>query len=1787
MARLCDLGRGCTIRPNWYQHHMNEARNEVLRKANNQLSAYFDTRDRVRWTSSLKRLTEDAAQEYEGRFLVELIQNGYDANPPDSTQGHIEVLLDLTEGTHGVLYVANTGRPFTYGNFDAITDIAQSDKPPGEGIGNKGVGFKSVLQVSEWPEVYSTATASSESFDGYCFRFAQPADVQRLLPDSDRAADVIRDVSPYLLPIPIDDTPPSVAAFRGRGFCTVIRLPLRSAKAATIGEQETRRLANSDAPILLFLDRISRLHLCVRQFDGTFPIDSDLERHHHLMKAATSDDRLSVAEVQLGDQGTYLVATRSVPQNELRAAIDESIREHQLDHRWTDWAHDAILEVAAKVDGMESGYRLYTFLPMENSPSPLPAHANAPFFTKLTRTTVSFSVPLNEYLLNEFARLCVDAAFWFRGADERYAPICLDLISWDQSYVDRLTSAFEAKGLRLESAELVPINPRRYRRFATVSEARRWDTYNPPLGVVTIDRLTRDADAVLLDPSNAIRAERFSALQRALGRGDGRPTMVERAEWCEQLAQHMHHRKRAGPETWIAFYEDLAVIFKSSADSLQGRRLILDNKGGLQPCLSAADERSGPVMFFWPVQSRTEGEEDVETSLDLTPPRALSRHIGFTDQKLDWYVQEGSRRRARACRQFLETNGLVRRYRTEDVLEALRDLLQSRQTEEVLRQALLFVYRLRDRTSGKPALMDLGLHVPLQDGKWVPAPRALFSDRWPETHGTELHQLIQITGAISPSMSAMEAAFIQAPERWLPARSKVIEWTRFLKRLGVRDGLWPVAIGPNPFRQYGAGFTPYAWSRAAGLAAEPNEQWIKDSPRPRGFLDHPQTTYVSTGPLWVLPGQFEHSAFSDTACREYAALTAANLGAWSDAGCLSVDVRRENHPGDSPTAWPTPVATFLRHAPWMPVETLGQPELSTTTLSRAWFFNDARSDTLPLFAPLVPRQLRRALETDGTALQLLRSYGMHSWNDPLDAPALLHFLYDLLRDGQVPAAQLPFFRRHYEQAVHDSLTNKADVWVDGADIDLVVQRGERLEPWSSTGTRDLVYIDDGADSATARIVEDLGVPIACSRHGDATDLARTLAELLPGRTLPLWDLAVEVAVDGVVLSELTPSIPLVAEGREWLVELVVAAVEYHSSQPRRPPERRLREAARQLRDTVVVPASQLTISVNGQPVGQSTSVRDALATVAGARPVIVLEGFPGEFTFPVLERMGPALAQVLGAPELGYILFMAFVLLGRSQASSAATPPEDAIADALRISVSQLHEAIQLLQSPLEHLALRLQVAVACRRSPSVALGALSSLTSASSEEQQVAVLRELGMDEADELLAIAKQAVTLGALREELGVGYREFNAALKEIGLPPLEDAAAQDQAFAFFIAAHRDTIAARLRAAFLLAFESGTDLAEYVNLRLLPELGCSPTWLVECEVPTDEMMTKQVDAWLCGVGASPLGSAADEATVDAVRARNRRVVTTVGELGGRLVRAWCSKHAVAVPNLWGTVGSGSRLADLADEHGLLDFVALETLKPLLPYLRRLGAWPAGMPITLEPSDLGLTEADLSEAETEEERLGRQRDLERRSIAVGGSLMAVEPDRFPEIADAVRRFLSPDLLKTPLRMARLSEVAGRNGLSGGQSGPRSVYRGGSRPTDQQLAAIGLVGEVIALDWLTEQYRGGVVTWRSGYRDKVLGGAIGDDTLGYDIEAVTPASTFLFEVKSSIDEGREFELTEAEVNAARRHAGRGAYRIVYVRHVLDPERTSILLLPNPFTRLGQQYYRIVGGGLHYRFSID
>jgi len=109
----------------------------------------------------IANMAAQVGTDYHGRFIVELLQN---ASDQACEAGLAESTVTIIR-TPEVVAVANEGAPFTEDGPRSITSLALSTKNPQDAIGNKVIGFKSVFQVSENPEVYSTSTPDASFLD--------------------------------------------------------------------------------------------------------------------------------------------------------------------------------------------------------------------------------------------------------------------------------------------------------------------------------------------------------------------------------------------------------------------------------------------------------------------------------------------------------------------------------------------------------------------------------------------------------------------------------------------------------------------------------------------------------------------------------------------------------------------------------------------------------------------------------------------------------------------------------------------------------------------------------------------------------------------------------------------------------------------------------------------------------------------------------------------------------------------------------------------------------------------------------------------------------------------------------------------------------------------------------------------------------------------------------------------------------------------------------------------------------------------------------------------------------------------------------------------------------------------------------------------------------------------------------------------------------------------------------------------------------------------------------------
>lgn len=330
----------------------------VKKRARDVIDSYLDTRERVDWGRSIKSMTEHTAHEYGGRFLLELLQNAYDAHPRNCRDGRIAIRFDETEGEFGVLYVANGGRGFTESNFRAICNLGLSDKPVGEGIGNKGVGFKSVLQICEAPEIYSS-DPDDVTREGFSFRFARPEDIVELVGGDQKTSEqVLADNSLYTIPIPLELSNEHVSYLREQGFATVLRMPLRSRTALEELRKRLDEMAGSSVPVLLFLRRIDLLSIeHVEQGGSTL-------RQLHRVAEDLYCEGAEAQHVSLTEGGDFFVFSREVDPVELLAAIRGAVAAELLDPRWLAWKAPASISVAVPVSHEVREFRTYTYLPM-------------------------------------------------------------------------------------------------------------------------------------------------------------------------------------------------------------------------------------------------------------------------------------------------------------------------------------------------------------------------------------------------------------------------------------------------------------------------------------------------------------------------------------------------------------------------------------------------------------------------------------------------------------------------------------------------------------------------------------------------------------------------------------------------------------------------------------------------------------------------------------------------------------------------------------------------------------------------------------------------------------------------------------------------------------------------------------------------------------------------------------------------------------------------------------------------------------------------------------------------------------------------------------------------------------------------------------------------------------------------------------------------------------------------------------------------------------------------------
>jgi len=1687
---------------------------------------------------SLQKLSQLIGGEYGDRVLYELIQNAHDAQTA-ANPGRILVRLSIRDASTGTLIVANSGSGFTFENVQAIRNIATSTKEIGEGIGNKGVGFRSVEALTDDVRIYSRlGHAGSGHFDGYCFRFAAGEEVAsraRALGHSREASEVVAASMPrYLAAVPTRVVPTAIQQLAQAGYATAVELPLMSVEAVSLAREQFEELISSEAPILLFLDRIGSL-----AFELEMPEAQRTRTVLQRTKAAREDVEglggcwLETVTLEPGAR-TWQLVRRVVQSPRIVDAVTRSIPQDKLLKQWLDWKGEAIVSLAVPLgDAPLSQGRLYTFLPMAaESVAPLRAHLDAPFYTSIDRRRAKLELPLNAELLDAAAEAAAAAVLHLTTShpyvDER---ICVDLAAWQRSDLPRLSKAFSAMGVPWQDA---PIWPTIDRKHAAARNLRSWPTGD--FKVLAPLQATLTAGATLL--STRLGRERLDSIA-ALAEGAGlslKASPTDLALWAEKIAASLPTRI-ATRRQWTDFYADIAVAFpnQEALKACRGKHLLLGE-----------DEKVYPAAATFYVRQDT-GSRGKEGQAAPLPPREIARKVAL--------LAEGVRLAPEAFAAF-ERAELCKRYNAVEVLRRLPTFFGEKPAPGRRASALTWAFAVwqHETVAAKTALKQAQLHVPCRSG-WVSASKASFSEGWSATGGTLALYLAEAANAGDIDAKEALGHLIEPWSNWVGAhRASRTDWMRFLSDAGVTDGFVPVEGDcPNEPRQGGA------WAGVlAGIARESEAAWKEEVGRLR--TDHPWTDYSREGAVWRLPGQAVVSKLTDESRRGFARLVIRHLNE-NGSKFLTFRLGRFERLLRDQTVVnvATPLRTLLAKEAWVPVASRSEEGFVST--DRAWLMTDRRND--PRFVSRVIDDISDHLTVDGLAFKTISAapFAVKLWKDPSAAPARLATLSQVSSELEVHD-RAPF-RRQYDTAFRDLLDKKANLPVD---VPLVLEHASGFSTIKGTSEKPAIFVRTGRDRALSKLLIDTGDPVLLTgedAQGEA--IVALINETGRFHAAPVETSDVRLLVNGVSFGP-APQDSLLVDLAPWLLDAMVVAHELGA----RELERVILSSTLESQLSRVRVRSCQSIQLQSATGGARSLDRHLARDEASPTLLVVGDVDAGQLRDSA-SLLGPFLHANLRTFQ-PMLLRLSVRLPSDMPVDKMLPPSVEDLAFAVESEAQLVEETLQYRLTDRTGQARLILPVAAYLLGPTRALELRDQLLDAHHDRWPQLLLTLGDSAFVAKLVSLTSAKSDLGILRRELGLDYAKFNVALTSVGLASLANVAELQRLFELWKGDLRDGILDRLRRHFHPVWREPTELAKYRELRDLSFLSFNDGWTETRESLDRELVAAESDLKLSQLIGPD--QAADLPPLDPLRAANRKTVSKFVEEAIKIVKA----AAKQLPESW--QGGPSEVAAAADRSGALDFQRISP-DEVIPLLQLSGEWPPDMLPTVDLETLGLTDDDLDRESKAAAAAAAEQRRQRDSIVFDGTSFDTSGEDFDQqfAVVAMDRYAASDWrTRSSIRTVPLKDMQQPSKPASGGGGPGSGKRR-PRPPENIRLAIGLAGELLAYHYLKSKHRDLFhdACWRSENR-RSLFPEDGDSLLGFDFAVNTSETEWLYEVKATPGDACEFELTENEYRtAAASAADKGRrYRILMVQHAFDPSLCRVLELPNP---AGSQRgkFRIIG----------
>jgi superfamily II DNA or RNA helicase len=323
-------------------------------------------------------LTEHVRQEdsfrsggYGTRQISELLQNAVDALGVGGGTGTVEFRL-----ADGALYCANEGAPFVRDGVRAVTYAFLSTKR-GEEIGRFGLGFKSILGITDHPQIYSRSVS-------FQFNAPETAELFAGIPNDGGRLPLLR-IPTLADPVHAAAEDPNLAEMMVWAS-TVVKLPLTRE-----GERLRAELLGFETEALLFFKPLERLRISIQKSSGSAPETREYSREGH------PDE----GEVHLikpaGERERWLYAEREFrPTVEVAATLQSTALRESM-----------TVAYAVRPEGRQSIGRLWAWFPLKDETTASGVF-NAPWEVNDDRTSLVPGSILNLALLAVGAELFLD-----------------------------------------------------------------------------------------------------------------------------------------------------------------------------------------------------------------------------------------------------------------------------------------------------------------------------------------------------------------------------------------------------------------------------------------------------------------------------------------------------------------------------------------------------------------------------------------------------------------------------------------------------------------------------------------------------------------------------------------------------------------------------------------------------------------------------------------------------------------------------------------------------------------------------------------------------------------------------------------------------------------------------------------------------------------------------------------------------------------------------------------------------------------------------------------------------------------------------------------------------------------------------------------------------------------------------------------------------------------------------------------------------------------------------------